>query len=312
VVSKTRVRPLLKPRALPPGGTLAVVAPAGPVDLAQLEKGAECWRSAGFRVRWCDDIAAHCGYLAGSDERRAREFIECVRNPEIDAVVCARGGYGSQRLFSLLDAEVVRRAAKPLVGFSDATALLLWQMRCAGLIGFHGPMLQRQAPLAQEEFGWLCELLTGAGDAERRLCGRPGGGGCVAGPLVGGSLSLVLASLGTPWEIETEGAILLLEEVNEPPYRIDRMLHQLWVAGKLAVVAGVGLGTFEACVDPRRAEPTAETVAEDILRRAGVAWVSGLPFGHGVPNFAWPVGGQARLDADAGELWISERAVKRD
>jgi muramoyltetrapeptide carboxypeptidase len=205
----------------------------------------------------------------------------------------------------------VRRAAKPLVGYSDVTALLLWQRRCAGLVGFHGPMLDRGADVDADAFAELMSVLAGRRPASRTLRGRAGGGGRASGRLIGGSLTLVAASLGTPWEVDTRGAILLLEDVGERPYRIDRMLRQLAGAGKLRAAAGIGLGDFASCRDDRYPTAPVERVLEEVVRPLGVPWVTGLPFGHVACNRAWPVGGRATIDGRRGELHVVEQGVSR-
>ncbi len=152
---------LLKPRALKSGAVLGIAAPAGPVDRARLEAGEAMLRDAGFSTVRRDDLFARDGYLAGSDERRAQELTALVRDSSVDAIICARGGYGCDRIIPLLDPALFREAAKPLVGYSDVTALLLWQRRRAGLVGFHGPMLDRGSDVAPEAWGALLALLTG-------------------------------------------------------------------------------------------------------------------------------------------------------
>jgi len=206
-----------------------------------------------------------------------------------------------------LDAERVRRAGKPLVGFSDITTLLLWQQRVAGLSGFHGPMLERPEGLLAEEIARLGQAL--AGEPLSPLRGEPLRPGRAEGPLVGGSLTLLAASLGTPWEVETRGAILLLEDVGEKPYVLDRLLQQLRAAGKLDRVAGVGVGSLAACSDPRRPQPSAASVLEEVLSPLGVPLVCGLPFGHQSPNLLWPLGVSGVLDAERGELRLPEAGV---
>jgi muramoyltetrapeptide carboxypeptidase len=302
---------LVKPRALRAGGTVGIAAPAAAVDPERLAAGEERWRKAGFRVLRREGVLARHRYLAGDDGRRADELMALVEDPAVDAIVCARGGYGSHRIVDRLDAARVRAARKPLVGFSDVTTLLLWQRRCAGLVGFHGPMLDRGAELQDDELAALVEALAGAGPLPVVRHGHEGGGGRpVEGRLVGGSLTLVAASLGTPWEIDTRGAILLLEDVSERPYRLDRMLEQLRHAGKLGRAAGIGLGRFVRCDEPGGGVTAAEVLREAV-EAAGVPWVDGLPFGHGAPNLPWPVGVRARLDAGRAELHILEPGVVR-
>jgi muramoyltetrapeptide carboxypeptidase len=299
---------LAKPWALRPGGTIGIAAPAAAVDPEKLAAGEERWRKAGFTVVRRADLLARRRYLAGDDARRAGELMELVADPRVEAIVCARGGYGSPRILDRLDAAAVRAARKPLVGFSDLTALLLWQRHAAGLVGFHGPMLDRGGDLRDEELAALVALLTGAGPARTVWPGTEGGGGRAEGRLTGGSLTMVAASLGTPWEIDTRGALLLLEDTGERPYRIDRLLSQLRSAGKLARVAGIGLGRFDQCDEPNGSVTAAEVLRETV-EELGVPWVAGLPFGHGAPNLPWPLGARARLDGARAELHVLERGV---
>jgi muramoyltetrapeptide carboxypeptidase len=297
----------VKPRALPRGGTIGIAAPASVVDLEVLAAGEKRWREAGFAVVRRDDIGARRRYLAGDDARRAAELAELWADARVDAIVCARGGWGCHRIVDRLDAAAARAARKPLVGYSDVTTLLLWQQRFAGLAGFHGPMLERA--LGDDEFGALIEALTGTERLPVVRQGTGGAGRAVEGPLVGGSLTLLAASCGTPWALDATGAILLLEDRGERPYRIDRLLEQLRCAGALERVAGIGFGRFEHCDEPDGAITAAEILRE-LADRLGVPWVEGLPFGHGAPNFAWPFGARARLDGDRATLQVLERGVE--
>ena len=300
---------LRKARRVRPGDLIGIAAPGFAVDRARLEAGAARLLDAGFRVRWRDDLLASQGYLAGSDERRATELMELVDDPEVAAIVCARGGYGAHRIMSRLDAGRVRAARKPLVGFSDVTTLLLWQLRLAGLVGFHGPMFDRDGGPSDAELERLVRAL--AGDALPPLVGSGRAGGSKEGRLVGGSLTLLAASLGTPWEIDTRGAILAFEEIGEKPYALDRDLQHLAAAGKLEAAHGFGVGSLLGCEDPKRATPTADDVVMEILGPLGKPVVTGLPFGHENPNLIWPVGVRAALDGERGELTLLEAGVGR-
>ena len=256
-----------------------------------------------------DALLSRRDYLAGDDARRADELMGLVTNGDVDGIVCARGGYGCDRILSRLDAASFRAAAKPLVGYSDITALLLWQRRRAGLAGIHGPMLDRGADVDPAAIDALALELRGERPVPTVLHGRGACPGTGAGRLTGGSLTLVAASLGTKWEIDTRGAILLLEDVDELPYRVDRMLQQLLGAEKLDGVAGVGLGAFPGCSDDRYPTRTAEAVFGEVLAPLGVPLVTGLPFGHVAGNYPWPVGGRATIDGASGVLRILERGV---
>ena len=303
---------LRKPRAIGPGATIGIAAPAGPVDPETLRAGEDLWREAGFRVKRRDDLLARRGYLAGDDARRAAELLELWQDPEVDAIVCARGGYGTPRILSKLDAKLVRESRKPLVGYSDVTGLLLWQRRKAGLVGFHGPMLERGSDVDAEAQALLRATLMGERSEEQscmRGQGRVAGRG--EGRLLGGNLVLCAASLGTPWEIDTRGAILLIEEVGERPYSIDRMLAHLRNAGKLRGLVGIGLGSTLACSDERYPEVGALDVVTEFAEAAAVPLVSDLPFGHQARNHAFGLGVRATIDGDRGEIRMLEQGVAR-
>jgi len=298
---------LRKARRVRSGDTLAIAAPAFAIDPARFEVGVARLEHAGYRVRWREDVLAVEGYLAGSDARRAEELLGWVEAPDVAAILCARGGYGAHRIMARLDAARVRAAAKPLVGYSDITTLLLWQQRRAGLVGFHGPMFDRDEGPSDLELEHLVRAL--AGDALPPFAGVGRVGGRVTGRLVGGSLTLLAASLGTPWEVDTRGAVLLFEEIGEKPYALDRDLQHLAAAGKLDAAVGFGVGSLLGCTDPKRETPTADDVVLEILGATGKPLVTGLPFGHESPNLIWPVGVQAELDGDRGELTVLEAGV---
>ncbi|MDX1648308.1 MAG: LD-carboxypeptidase [Myxococcota bacterium] len=300
---------LLKPRALGAGATVALAAPAFAAEPARIEEGRAWLAAQGWKVRTRPDLTAAQGYLAGDDARRAGELMQWIDDPDVDAILCVRGGWGCHRIVPRLDPVRVRAARKPLVGFSDVTTLLLWQLRRAGLAGLHGPMLERAGGPTEEERDALVRALSGR--ALPPLRGEPGGGGRAEGRLVGGSLTLLAASLGTPWEPRTRGAILVLEDVGEKPYALDRLLAHLRAAGKLEGLAGVGVGHLAGCTDPKREHPTALEVVREALAPLGVPLVTGLPSGHGTPNLPWPVGGRAALAGERGELVPLEPATRR-
>jgi len=298
---------LRKSRPLRPGATVGLAAPAGPVEPEVLEEGEAWLRELGLEPWRRPDLTARCGYLAGDDARRAAELAQLIAEPRVAGILCVRGGYGCHRIMGRLDAAVVRAAAKALMGYSDATTLLLWQRRCAGLMGFHGPMLERGRRLSEASREALARAFFGA--PLPPLEGRALIGGRAEGRLTGGSLSVLTASLGTPWEIDTRGAILLFEDVNEAPYRIDRLLQQLLHAGKLSGLAGVGVGQMVGCESARHPDVGVCDVIREILEPLGVPILVDLPFGHCDAHWPWPVGGRAVLDADQGRLELIDSAV---
>ena len=299
---------LRRPRAIRPGARIAIAAPAGPVDPEALAAGRTALERLGFETVARDDVLDRDGYLAGSDARRAAELSEFVLDPDIDAIVCARGGYGCHRILDALDPMAFRKAAKPLVGYSDITTLLLWQRKQAGLLGIHGPMLEKKDSLVGESGSALVRALQGTGP-HPRYAGNAVVSGWGEGRLVGGSLTVCVASLGTPWEIDTRDAILMLEDVTELPYRIDRMLAQLRAAGKFDRVVGIALGAFTDCDDERYPEWTVDRLFDESFGSLGIPVVAGLPFGHGDENRPWPFAGRGALDGARGELEILESAV---
>lgn len=236
------------------------------------------------------------GYLAGGDSERAAALNEAFQDPEVRAIFCARGGYGSARLLPLLRDDLVAADPKVVFGFSDITGLLAGLFRRCGLVAFHGPV-----------------AATFSGDrAERRRLGELlfsdrvpvlGGGrtlqpGKAEGPVVGGNLSVLCGLLGTPFFPETEGCILFLEEVNEPLYKIDRMLTQLRLGGILDRVVGVALGNLTGCGPAG----DVEDLVRERLNRPHIPLAAGLPAGHGPVNLPFPLGLPAVLDGERREI----------
>ncbi len=301
-------RELVRPRALDPGATIGICAPSGPVEAAAVAAGERWLEEEGFRVLRAPHLEQRCGYLAGPDVVRAADFLELLRDPGVDAILFARGGYGVGRWIPQLDPVEVVAARKPIVGYSDATLFLLW-LRCAGLVSLHGPMLER-SDLTPEARARLVGLLRGDPQAEVALRGHSLRAGTATGPLVGGSLSLVVASLGTPWEIDTRGAVLFLEEYQEAPYAVDRKLVQLRDAGKLSAAAGVAVGALVECASERYPEVEVEDVVRDLLlREVDGPVVCGLPIGHIRDNRAVGIGARVSLDGAIGELALEEPVV---
>jgi muramoyltetrapeptide carboxypeptidase len=256
-------------------------------------------------------LFARTGFLAGSDDERRAELQRALDDPDIKAVFCARGGYGLMRILPSLDPTAFARAPKPIVGFSDVTALHAWAAH-AGAATVHGPVVTQLGELPPEDAQSLFALLESAeppppAEGLRKLAGA----GQVEGVLMGGNLELVSRLAGTPWQVDLNGAILLLEEVGERPYRIDRALTQLELAGALHGLRGVVLGDLLKCQEPPdHPSPTAEQVVTERLGRLGVPVLGGLPVGHGARNRAVPLGIPVALDAEAGRLAFLDGAVQ--
>jgi len=300
--SETRYR---APAALRPGDTIAIVAPAGPFDRATFEAGLEPI-AARYDVRLAPGLHGADRYLAGSDASRLEDLEWALGDPAIKAVFCARGGYGTMRLLRRL----APPASKPLVGFSDITALHLWLQR-HGIRSVHGPVVTQLATQPEDVRQRLFALLESAQAPEPLHGTECFVGGRVEGPLIGGNLSVLTRLIGTPFMPELDGAILLLEDLGERPYRLDRMWTHLELAGLLDRVRGIALGDFSAC-EERNAEYTSRDVLRDLVAAAGLPCVAGLPIGHGCINQPVPLGARVRLDADACTLTFLEGAVGPD
>ena len=302
-----------QPQGLKPGDTVAVVAPAGPIASRGIfDGGIAALERMGFRTRFDDRIFQSCRYLAGRDADRAEELTRAIKDPSVRAIIALRGGYGSARLIPLLDERRVRENCKIFIGFSDITTLHLFFNKC-GWITFHGPMA---ANAALAEISADCEkhmvsLLTDPGyrPVLQFIQLESWSSGTAEGVLTGGCLSLVAASLGTSYEIETKGKILFLEDTGEPSYRIDRMITHLRLAGKLDSVAGLLLGSFSDC-SAQGGDYTIDDVLRDVLSGLNIPILANFPAGHMRENWTLPLGVRARIDADARALHLLEPAVR--
>jgi muramoyltetrapeptide carboxypeptidase len=303
--------------ALLPDGTIGIVALAGPIDREAFDRGCARLREMGYRVVWDESIFSRDGYFAGSLERRVREFHEMWARPDVNAVMCARGGYGCNYLLPHLDLESILRTPKIFIGYSDVTLLQTYLNDVIGLVSFQGPMLTGDfaKPDAVHEPSWLSALqgtspwTLESGDQTGM---RPLVSGHATGKLYGGCLSILVTTLGTPYEIRTDGTILLLEDLGEPPYRIDRMLRHLKLAGKLDGVRGIVFGEMPDCETPHQ-QYTLERVVSRIVGDLGVPVAYGLRFGHTTrQNITLPIGVQAELEvtSDTARLTIIEAAVQ--
>jgi muramoyltetrapeptide carboxypeptidase len=312
----------VRPRRLRPGDTVAVVAPAGPVPEHRLQQGVATLERLGFDVRLGASVLARERYFAGNDTRRALDLVALWARKDVAAVFCARGGYGTARIVDVLTPAFLRRHPKIFCGFSDITTLHAACAR-AGLVSFYGPMVAwdlahgpARAPrsragavklasatvLMEAEAG----VVIGSAAAEPLVRGR------ATGRLAGGCLSLLVATLGTPEEVDTRGTILVLEDEKEPPYRIDRMLTQLRRAGKFRGVRGIALGDFPECAPDAGATYALVDVLRDRLGDLGVPVAWRLPLGHTLqPNATVPLGVRATLDATRGRIVTESAAVRR-
>jgi len=299
-----------KPHAVRPGDCVAVVAPAGPFDRSALETGVAIL-SKRYRARYDERIHSRARYLAGDDNRRFAELTNALADPDIKAVFCARGGYGAMRLLPRLASWAAEHplalAIKPLIGFSDITALHQW-LQSNGIASIHAPVLTQLGRVPAESPQRLFSLLESTVPAQPLAGTETYVGGTVEGPLLGGNLSVFTRLLGTPFMPPLDGGILLLEDVSEQPYRLDRMWTHLDFAGVFRKIRGVALGQFIGC-EPRDGGYTAAEVLRDLAAATGVPCASGFAIGHGDVNEAVPLGARVRLEADVARLTFLEPAV---
>jgi muramoyltetrapeptide carboxypeptidase len=302
---------LIRPPALLPGSRIALVAPAGPLVPGAVERAKERVRSLGWVPVTGRHVDGRFGYLSGTDAQRLDDLNRALAADDNDAIWCLRGGYGTMRILDRIGWEALRRRPRALIGYSDNTALHLAVQRL-GLVSFHGPHPAAELPPFSERS--LLRVLTGA-RAAGVLPFPEGGaaetvvGGRAEGRLVGGNLALLAATLGTRFAADVSGAILFLEDVAEPAYRVDRLLSQLRLAGILHRVAGVAAGLFTECPDDDAALPPLAEVLRDRLSDLGVPVALGFPIGHVPEQWTVPLGVRARLDADRGTLELLEPAV---
>jgi len=307
---------MVKPRALEAGDRVAVVAPASPFDQGEFDRGLEEIRRLGFIPVHDENVFARDGYVAGSAAVRARAIRSAWCDPAIAALIAVRGGYGSAQVLPLLDREELRRSPKPFVGYSDLTSLLSFLTTGCQMMAFHGPMLDRR--LSRGRAGYDEDTFV------RALCGReplgelaPAGlesfrAGEAVGPLLGGTLTQLVASLGTPFAFNPPaGHVLFLEEVGERPYRLDRMVTQLGQAGILARASAVVIGELSNCDEPS-GEITGRAVLARLFSDCPGPVLFGFPSGHTVgPCLTLPLGVACRvIGSRAPRLVIEEAAVQ--
>jgi muramoyltetrapeptide carboxypeptidase len=306
----------LKPPPLRQGDTIAAVAPSSNIKPEALERGCEALRRLGYQVVYDPEIFTQDLYFAGSVDRRLRELHQAFANPGVRAIVCARGGYGSNYLLHGLDVALVRRYPKIFAGYSDVTSLLTHLTDAAGLITFHGPMVIKDfGTVGGVHLPSWNKALSGRG--EWSLDSEHNGFQALAagqgeGELYGGCLSMLVASLGTPYEARTEGKLLFLEDVNAKPYQVDRMLVQLKLAGKLEGVRGIIFGEMLECVQAPDQGYTLQEIIMRVVGGLGVPIACGLRSGHVTrENVTLPFGVRARLTVDRSlaQLTILESAT---
>jgi muramoyltetrapeptide carboxypeptidase len=290
---------MIIPRVAGAGAMLGVVAPAGVVKPDALERGLAVLRRWGYAIRLGEHVLARRRYCAGTPEERVRDLERMMRDDDVAAVVCARGGYGTAQILPRLDPDLFVAHPKLVCGYSDVSPLLGFLVARCGLVALHGPMVASDLAKGLGERAaerWRA-LLAAPTSPWREPVPEALAPGVAGGPLVGGCLSSLVALLGTPFAIDTDGCVLFLEDVAERPYRLDRMLTQLRLAGKLERVAGVVLGSFADC-DGTVEGDVAAAVFREFFADAPYPVVAGFPAGHLSENLALALGVAVRVDAD--------------
>jgi muramoyltetrapeptide carboxypeptidase len=306
---------MLKPRALRSGDRIAVVAPASPFGREEFDQGVAELRRLGFEPVYDDGVFAQCGYVAGPAPARAAAIMAAWQDPSIAALIAARGGYGSVQTLPWLDRDTLRRTPKPFVGYSDLTSILTHLSAGCGIVSFHGPMLAGR--LGRGEAGYDGDTFVRALMNPEPLGEvAPSGlevlkGGEAEGPVYGGTLTQLTASLGTPFAFAPpHGHVLFLEDVRERPYRLDRMLTQLGLAGILDTCAALVFGELLGCDEPGNG-PTARATVAELTREFPGPVLFGFPAGHVAgPAFTLPLGVRVRVDAGRRpRIIVTEAAV---
>ncbi|MGI9455928.1 MAG: S66 peptidase family protein [Aeoliella sp.] len=327
----TNDRPILFPAALQPDDIIMFVAPAGPLNEKRVRLATRRLEEMGFVVRLPENLFRKNDYLAGTDQERADELMDAFADTEVDAVFPGTGGYGATRILDKLDYDLIRKNPKVLVGYSDITALHVAIHQETGLVTFHSPtpqfglgseenlapfsarvfwraILSREYPAHGRE-GYLIRAESNEPEVAQSTTLVPG---IAQGRLIGGNLSVVHAMMGTPYEIVTDGKILFLEDVGEAPYRVDRMLQTMQLAGKLDPLAGVVLGSFtrRKGEDTSSEEITIDQVLRSFFAQAKYPVLADFPAGHQRQNATLPMGALVELNADSGALRLMENPVR--
>ena len=302
---------MIRPKSLFPGARVALLCASSPVPPERLEPAIESVRAIGLEPVVYPSCVLRHGYLAGNDAQRTADLMSAFADDHIDGILCIRGGYGAARILKLLDFQAIACRPKYFGGYSDVTALHTALNRLCGFVTYHTPMPSTElyAELDAYTMWYLERCLFGGrfGQLENPV-GVPletvQAGSCV-GTLAGGNLSLIASAVGTPWELDTEGKVLFLEDVDERPRKLDAMLTQLVNAGKLQSCAGIILGAFTDCVAENPEESlTLDEIFEELLLPLNIPVLKGLQCGHILPTMSLPLGEKVLLDADARTLTV--------
>lgn len=291
------------------GARVGVAALSSHVDPVRLERGVAALAELGFEPVLARNLEADEGLFAGTDEERLAAFHELAADPDLDAILFARGGHGALRVLPGIDWPLLARRPRAYVGYSDLTPFLLQVVERLGLVAFHGPMVAADLArgLDADERDTLLAALAGGAELDLPVEGLDAGEGVedAEGPLLGGCLSLLTATQGTRYAPDLDGSILFWEDVDEPLYRIDRMLTHLRLSGSLRAIRGAVIGRVRGSDEEPGAASDVPRRMREHVHRVPILW--GLPAGHVAPNLTLPLGRRARIDAVAGRLVVEAR-----
>jgi muramoyltetrapeptide carboxypeptidase len=302
---------MIKPNALKKGDTVGIIAPASPPNIENLKRALSFIDEIGLNVKLGKHIEREYGYLAGTDQERAEDVHSMFFNQEVKAIICACGGFGTARMASLLDYDLIKKNPKIFWGYSDITFLHTAIRQKTGLVTFHGPMLSSDfgeeggvLPLTKHYFQQLFNkknLIYNESLTPLEVMIE----GTASGKLIGGNLSLIVSSLGTEFEIKTKDKLLLIEDIDEEPYAVDRMLNQLYMAGKLRDATGILVADFHNCVPKKRKNSLSlDEVLTHYIQLAGKPAMKGFKIGHCSPNISVPLGTRAEMNTQEKTVMI--------
>ncbi len=300
---------LVKPERLKIGDTIGIIAPASPPNQENLQRSFSFLEELGLKIKLGQHVADQYGYLAGSDGDRLADLHKMFIDQEVKAIICAGGGYGTGRIAQQIDYSLISNNPKIFWGYSDITFLHTAIRQKARLVTFHGPMLASDIgkkdvdPLSKECFNQLFEpmLIQYTNDVsplEVLIDGK------ASGEIIGGNLTLLASTVGTPFEVETKGKLLLIEDINEEPRSLDRMLNQMHMAGKLQEIAGFIIGDFNNCIPERELSLSLDEVIAHYVHLANKPAIKGFKIGHCSPHISIPLGVHAELNTETKQLTI--------
>ncbi|MHA7138922.1 S66 peptidase family protein [Rossellomorea arthrocnemi] len=308
---------VIKPARLKKGDTIGVIAPASPPKAEPLKKALSFLEELGLDIKLGKSVHKKYGYLAGYDQERIEDIHMMFKDREVKAIICACGGFGTGRIVSQLDYNLIEENPKIFWGYSDITFLHTAIHQQTGLVTFHGPMLSSDIglsgvhALSKKSF----EQLFRSEDIEytnKLSMLETVVEGAASGPVIGGNLTLLVSTLGTPFEVDTKGKILFIEDIDEEPYKVDRMMNQLKMAGKFHDASGIIIGDFKNCVPEKREQSlTLDEVLKEHILDAGKPALKGFLIGHSSPSIAIPLGSMGRMNT-YNQTFIVETGIRED